>query len=328
MKKIVTLSVFLMALTFGAMAQVAVISIDSCRVTTNGTTPVDSGMKVQVSGTVYGPNSYPTANGQVFWLNNGTSNSGIKIYSHHVYGGYPTLTDGDQVTVVGNLTDYYGAAEIDVNDTAALDTIYKTGTVTPDTAVVILPAGLSTLNYGFLVQVNNVNMTTATKWGRALTNPKPHFTAKASTPSGFLYIYVDSFTNAAMYNAPQPSGIYNVVGISDEYSPTSFNIDPRSLADFILVQANGIDELTALTAAIYPNPAQTQLNVSVGSEKNETITAQMFDVTGRMVLNETKELVNGENNLQFNTANFTNGMYILELRTSEKYMNTKIVVSK
>ena len=329
MKKISTLLVLLLAVAFGATAQVSIISIDSARTTTNGTTPVDSGLTIQVTGTVYGPNSYPTPNGMVFWLNNGTANSGIKIYSKHVFQPYGNLTDGDSVTVVGTLTDYYGAAEIDVDNVNPLDTIIYNAAGTPDSAIVLLPAGLSTTNYGFLVQVNNVNMTTATKWGRALTNPKHYFTAKASTPSGFLYIYVDSFTNAAMYNAAQPQGIYNVRGISDEYSTTSFNIDPRSLNDFILVQANGIDEISALiTAAIYPNPAQTQLNVSLNSEKNETITAQMFDISGRMVLNENKELVSGDNTLQFNTAAFTNGMYILELRTAEKSLNTKIVINK
>ena len=53
-----------------------------------------------------------------------------------------------------------------------------------------------------------------------------------------------------------------------------------------------------------------------------------FDVTGRVVMTETKTLNNGENNLEFNTANVTNGMYILELRTAEKSYNTKIVIAK
>jgi hypothetical protein len=329
MKKITTLFVLLAAFAFNSNAQVSVISIDSARVTTNGTTPVDSGLTIQVSGTVYGPNSYPTPNGMVFWLNNQDApNSGIKIYSKHVYGDYPVLHDGDSVTVVGRLTDFYGAAEIDLWDTVAADTIIFNASGTPDAPIVLLPAGLSVVNYGFLVQINNVNMSAATKWGPP-TPHKAHFTAKAPAPSGNLYMYVDSFTSASLYNWPQPHGIYNVRGISDEYSPTEFNIDPRDTNDFIFVGfGTEIQELTALTAAVYPNPASTRLNVNLNNDKDETITAQMFDITGRMVLSETKDLVNGENSLQFNTANFINGMYILELRTAEKFMNTKIVISK
>jgi type IX secretion system substrate protein len=325
MKKIATLFFLLAAFAFSSNAQVSVISIDSARVTTNGTTPVDSGLTIQVSGTVYGPNSYPTPNGMAFWLNNHAPGSGIKVYSKHVYTGYPTLNDGDSITVVGTLTDFYGSAEIDLNSSAPLDTIIFNSSATPDAPVVILPNGLSTLTYGFLVQVNNVNMSTATKWGPP-TPHKAYFTAKTAVG---LYIYVDSFTNAALYNWPQPHGIYNIRGIGDDYSPTEFNIDPRDTNDFIFVSnATEIQELTALSAAIYPNPASTQLNVNLSSDKEEAITAQIFDITGRMVLNETKDLVNGDNNIQFSTANFTNGLYILELRTAEKYMNTKIVISK
>jgi len=321
MKKIITLLVVLSAFAYGAMAQVSVISLDSARVTSNGSTPVDSGLTIQVSGTVYGPNSYPTSHGMAFWINNGTD-AGIKIYSKHVYASYTTLTDGDQITVVGTLSDYYGSAEIDLDDTAPLDTIYKTSSGTPMAPMVVAANGLTTQTYGFLLQVNNVNMTTATNW--VITAGKHYFTCHA----GGLYIYIDSFTNAAMFNAPQPQGIYNVVGIGDDYSPTEFNLDPRSLADFHLV-ATGIDNIeNTLTAAVYPNPASTQLMVSLSNDKNETITAQMFDVTGRMVLNENKDLVNGDNKLQFNIADFTNGMYILELHTAEKSLNTKIVVNK
>ena len=79
------------------------------------------------------------------------------------------------------------------------------------------------------------------------------------------------------------------------------------MADFILVPVDttvGIKNIADLiTAAIYPNPTSTVLNVTLDNTKDEPITTQMFDVTGQVVLSETKNLVNGTNNLQFNTAN-------------------------
>jgi len=66
----------------------------------------------------------------------------------------------------------------------------------------------------------------------------------------------------------------------------------------------------------------------VSNTKDEPIVTELFDVTGQVVLSETKNLVNGTNNLQFNTANLTNGMYILEMHTAEKSLNTKIIVAK
>lgn len=321
MKKITTLLTLLVLVAVYANAQTPIVfsTIAAARNPFSGT-PADSGKIVQVTGIVYGPNSYPTHNGQAFWLNDGTA--GIKIYSKHVYGDYQTVTTGDSVTVVGYLSAYYSSAEIDLSDTSSLDTIIYNGAAVADTPIVITVAGFSTQTYGTLVQVNNVNMTAATGW--TITPGKHYFTAK----TGGLYIYVDSFTNAAMFNAPQPQGIYNVRGIGDDYSPTKFNLDPRGLTDFIPV-TTGIDNIqNLLSAIIYPNPASTQLMVTLGNDKDETLTAKMFDVTGQMVLSETREVVNGENNLQFNTANLTNGMYILELRTAEKSLNTKIIVAK
>lgn len=321
MKKITTLIAFLILAAAAVNAQVIVFGqIDSARLTTNGSTPVDSGMTVQIHGTVYGPNSYPTPNGQAFWLNDGTA--GIKIYSKHVYGGYPTLTDGDQVTVVGTLSDYYGSAEVDLVGTNALDTIYKTASGTPDTAVVILVTAFSTQTYGELVQVNNVNMTAATNW--TITAGKHYFTAKA----GGLYLYIDSFTNATMFNAPQPQGIYNVRGIGDDYSPTEFNLDPRSLADFIPV-TTGINEIeNKLTAMVYPNPSSTLLNVAFESESDQPVVSKMFDVTGREVLAVTNGTTTGVNTIHLNTADLSNGLYVLEVRLGEKTMVTKINIVK
>ncbi len=321
MKKISTLLVLLVAFAFGAMAQVTPMTIAQARVTMADGNPADSGMVIQVSGIAYGPNSYPTANGMVFVLNDHTT--GIRIYSKHKYAGYQTLHDGDSVTVVGTLSGYHGSAEVSLVASAPLDTIYQIGTGTIDTPLVVIAP--SSFTDAELIQVNNVNMSSATGWVQAGHS----FTARVGT----LPIFIDSFMNAAMFNAAQPQGVYNIVGFGDQYqySPPytgGFNINPRSLADFHLV-ATGIDNVAnSLTAAIYPNPTSTQLTVTLSSDKFETITAQMFDVTGKMVLNETKELVSGANELQFNTANFTNGMYILELRTAEKSLNTKIVVNK
>ena len=322
MKKISTILAFLIVVAFGAKAQVVVFStIDSARLTQADGAPLDSGEIVQVSGTVYGPSFYPTPNGMAFWLNDGTA--GIKIYSKHIYNSYPTLTNGDHITVVGLLTSYYASAEIDLSDSSALDTIIKTASGVEDTPVVILASGLSTQTYGELVQVDNVDMTAATKW--TITAGKHYFTAQA----GNLYIYIDSFMNAAMFNAPQPQGIYNVVGFGDDYSPTEFNLDPRSLADFIPVGTSAINSIAErLTAIVYPNPAASQVTIKFNSDFNQGVNSKMFDVTGREVLAEYGDAVAGDNTINLNTAGLSNGLYVIEVRLGEKSLITKINIVK
>ncbi len=334
MKKIITLCSFLMLVAFSASAGVDTLTIAQARATI---APADTlltyaGDTVLVTGTVYGPNSskYPTT-GLTFWIYNDTASSGIKVYAGTNFGY--SVTDGDRVTVQGTLSSYHGSPEIDVFDTVTGDGVTKNASGLPDTAVVVNLTSIGTGTYGQLIQVNNVNMTAATKWGAAAG--KDYFTAKAPLVAGgaILYIYVYEYTDATLFGATQPQGIYNVRGIGD-YSyyqgAVSANIDPRHLSDFILVDSTtGINEAASrLTAIVYPNPASTQVTVGFGSDINQTVTSKMFDVTGREVLSVTNDAAQGDNELHLNTANLTNGLYILDVRLGEKSMITKIIVNK
>ncbi len=319
MKKITTLFVLLVAFTVAVMAQVPVITIDSARTNDANGVPVLNGVRVTLMGTVYAPEMQ--GYGHNFILNNGTA--GIKVYSAHRYNY--TLNEGDSLVVSGVISQYKGSEEIDLYDTVATDTIYKVGTGHIDSPMVV--STIQENDESMLIEIQNVNMTTATGW---VIGTHHYFTVTA----GAYSIYIDSSINAAMFEASKPLGVYNIVGFgsqfksSSPYTLTGYQIVPRSLSDFHIV-TTGINNIAnTLTAAVYPNPASTRLMVSLSNDKYETITAQLLDITGRIVLNENKELANGLNNLEFNTANLTNGMYVLELRTAEKSLTTKIVIAK
>jgi hypothetical protein len=320
MKKISTLFILLIAFTFASVAQ-AVISVDSARFTNANGVPVDSGMQVQVTGIVYGPNAYPTPNGYAFMLRG--TNLSIKVYSKGTF--HYTLTEGDSVMVVGTLSTYHGDAEIDPKYSNPGDTILKLGTGTVLAPVVV--SVISEANESQLIQVNNVNMA-GNNW------TVPHAKHSFNVHVGTLYLFIDSFMSPDLWNlSAAPAGIYNIVGFGSQYASSypynnGYSLQPRSLADFHQLNVGINDVQNNLTAAVFPNPASTKLTVTFTYDKEETYTTRITDLTGRVVISEEGKVINGDNTMVYNTANLSNGMYILELRTAEKSLVTKINISK
>ena len=76
---------------------------------------------------------------------------------------------------------------------------------------------------------------------------------------------------------------------------------------------------------VYPNPTAGMVNVEFTSEKgNAQIT--MMDLSGRMVMQQTQQVVAGQNNIQLDLSKFAKGTYMLNLRTADGNHQVKVVV--
>lgn len=76
-----------------------------------------------------------------------------------------------------------------------------------------------------------------------------------------------------------------------------------------------------LAATVYPNPANTLLNISVAN--NVSISVTMLDMLGRTIAKEQSQ--NG--NISINTQNLAAGMYLLSIHDAEgNQQNTKVMV--
>ncbi len=71
---------------------------------------------------------------------------------------------------------------------------------------------------------------------------------------------------------------------------------------------------------VYPNPASNQCFITANTE-SETSLCQLFDLSGRMVLQTT--LTPGVNNM--NLQNLTSGCYLMKI-TDDKVVTTKKLV--
>ena len=82
---------------------------------------------------------------------------------------------------------------------------------------------------------------------------------------------------------------------------------------------NGINEATAISVSIYPNPASSRFNVVCGGLENET-EAMLYDMTGRKVYSQTVNA--GTTSIMIETSNLANGVYMLHMGGN----TTKVVV--
>jgi hypothetical protein len=76
--------------------------------------------------------------------------------------------------------------------------------------------------------------------------------------------------------------------------------------------------------ALYPNPADEQLNISYSVEKDERIELELYDVLGKRVMIKS---LNSGNLHQVNSSHLQHGVYIYRLfKSKEQIQSGKVVI--
>jgi hypothetical protein len=143
----------------------------------------------------------------------------------------------------------------------------------------------------------------------------PPITLTAGTPPGGTYS-----GTAVTGNTFDPSvagqGTFNII-----YTYTDSNGCTNSDTSAITVDmCTGISQANGLLAAMYPNPAQSELHI----EANADAFLEIADVSGRIVV--ARQLKKGKNAI--NVSQFSNGMYQVILKSETGTLVRKLVVSK
>ncbi len=95
--------------------------------------------------------------------------------------------------------------------------------------------------------------------------------------------------------------------------------------DFASVPEN--EEVNAITVSMYPNPVASQATLSFNVEESSNVSYQVFDMTGRMVMNQNLgRLNNGEHQVNINAENLSTGSYILRLSQGANSASVKFLV--
>jgi hypothetical protein len=82
-----------------------------------------------------------------------------------------------------------------------------------------------------------------------------------------------------------------------------------------------------VNVSIYPNPVSSQATISFELNEGSNVSYQVFDMTGRMVMNQNMgRLAEGEHTISINAENLSSGSYILRLSQGAKTNAVKFMV--
>lgn len=83
------------------------------------------------------------------------------------------------------------------------------------------------------------------------------------------------------------------------------------------------------TISLYPNPAQSQVNIGINLIQAANVSVKIFDMVGREVYtNNAGKLSTGINTVNVNTSNFVNGVYIYQVMVGDETRTGKFNVAK
>lgn len=70
-------------------------------------------------------------------------------------------------------------------------------------------------------------------------------------------------------------------------------------------------------ASVYPQPVTNLLNVTLSSLKAGKLQVSIFDITGKLLSQDAQTVIRGMNLLQINTANLSQGTYVLRITAND-----------
>jgi len=91
---------------------------------------------------------------------------------------------------------------------------------------------------------------------------------------------------------------------------------------------NNINNQNSINISVYPNPAKEFININMTSANNSNAIIRLTDISGKLVLSETKSLSEGNNSMIINTCDLNSGLYILKIQNGNEILNEKILINK
>ena len=79
------------------------------------------------------------------------------------------------------------------------------------------------------------------------------------------------------------------------------------------IAGTGDDAASISAVTTYPNPSSGQFHVSFDCEKDQSCLISVYDLSGRMVMEQNISAVQGNNIVDINATSLISGMYLMRL---------------
>ncbi|HLP18983.1 MAG TPA: T9SS type A sorting domain-containing protein, partial [Chitinophagales bacterium] len=227
----------------------------------------------------------------------------------------PTVDLGNDITQCGGSATLDAAnagADFEWSDNSANQTLAVTATGT------------------YSVTVTDANSCTATDEVDVTINTIPTVTL-----GSFITVCVGAADVTLSGGAPA-GGIYSGTGVTGgvfdpsagtqtiTYTYTDVNTcSATATQTFTVDQCLDIAQTEENTVNCFPNPATNLLTVTVSSIQSN-LTVRILDVTGKLVANDEQYNVSGAYYKVFDIANFTQGVYVVEIHNGNAFSTKRI----
>ena len=153
------------------------------------------------------------------------------------------------------------------------------------------------------------------------------------------YFVVERSVDGVNYSAVgQVKGAGNSTVIN-KYNFTDFNLKPAvyyyriKQVDFDGKQSYSVvrsinllvNEQEQMVEEVYPNPFNAELNLLLNLKTAQTIQAQIFDINGKLLLNQSINVSEGKNNITINTSVLKEGIYTIKVLSKEETYSQKLI---
>ncbi len=77
---------------------------------------------------------------------------------------------------------------------------------------------------------------------------------------------------------------------------------------------------------VYPVPATDVVNITLALEQSSKVTFRILDVAGKLYSLTSRDLLQGDNQIQLNVSGFSAGQYILSVQDGDQFYTEKLIV--
>ena len=188
----------------------------------------------------------------------------------------------------------------------------------------------NTLGKRFGFQLSALSSTNQNAGTFVLTNTTN--TSKLSIPITYVGHKNASATNTWLFNWQSP--ITDIGDITFYYTFVAADSNDDSTNDTVYLGTatarpliTGIKDAAAISnLAIYPNPVKGDMNVSFTATSNQAVELNLYSIDGKLIKQLSAEKIATNFNSTFNLADFTCGIYLLQIKSGNKLSHRKIVV--
>lgn len=142
-------------------------------------------------------------------------------------------------------------------------------------------------------------------------------------------IYSWDFGDQSGSSAQNPAHVYITNGT---YTVTLIVTNSSGCNDTITSTVQffvGVEEQQLLSSmTLFPNPTDGVTNLAINLSERADVSIQLVDLTGKVIINENKEMFTGENRYAFDATNLTNGMYFIRVSAAGTTQTVKLLVNK